>query len=87
MAPRLDPVPVRQAAKFLAMPRLNLVRTRRLLTYRQAAEYAAVSYWTIRDWVEAGRLAAVRLPGGGRLLRIDVSDLDQLIDASKDTTA
>ncbi len=55
----------------------------RLLTLQQAAEYLAVSYWTVRSWVEAGRLAAVRLPGDGRLLRIERAALDRLIESSR----
>ena len=58
-------------------------RKKRLYTLREAAEYLAVSYWTIRSWVEAGKLPACRLPGGGKLLRIDLGDLDRLVDASK----
>ncbi len=46
---------------------------------RQAAEYLAVSYWTIRHWVDTGKLRAVRLPGDGRLLRIEIDELDRLI--------
>jgi len=55
----------------------------RLLTLRQAAEYLSVSYWTVRSWVESGKLASVRLPGDGRLLRIDVKDLDRLVESSR----
>jgi len=55
----------------------------RLLTLREAADYLAVSYWTVRSWVEAGKLAAVRLPGDGRLLRIERSVLDRLIEQSR----
>lgn len=51
----------------------------RLLTLRQAAAYLAVSYWTVRHWVDVGKLPAVRLPGDGRLLRIEVAELDRLI--------
>ncbi|MBI3028907.1 MAG: excisionase family DNA-binding protein [Candidatus Rokubacteria bacterium] len=36
---------------------------------RQAAEYLAVSYWTVRGWVESGKLSAVRL--GERPIRIE----------------
>ena len=58
-------------------------RTKRLYTMRESAEYMAISYWTVREMVAAGKLPAVRLPGGGQLLRIDVADLDQLIEQSK----
>jgi excisionase family DNA binding protein len=55
----------------------------RLLTMRQAGDYLAVSYWTVRSWVESGQIPAVRLPGGGKLLRIDRADLDALIERSR----
>jgi len=55
----------------------------RLLTLRQAAAYVQVSYWTVRAWVEAGALPAVRLPGDGRLLRIERQALDRLIEQSR----
>ena len=61
------------------VPRKGSVRPARLVTMRQAAEYLAVSYWTIRHWVESGKLRAVRLPGDGRLLRIELDELDRLI--------
>jgi excisionase family DNA binding protein len=51
---------------------------------REAAEDLAVSYWTIRTWVETGKLPAVRLPGGGRLLRIERTELDRLVEAHRD---
>jgi excisionase family DNA binding protein len=54
----------------------------RLLTYQQAADYLAVSYWTVRSWAEAGRLAVVRLPGS-RLLRIERTAIDQFVDAHR----
>ena len=56
----------------------------RLLTMRQAAAYLSVSYWTIRYWVESGKLRAVRLPGDGRLLRIEVTELDRLVKECRD---
>ncbi len=56
----------------------------RLLTMRQAAAYLCVSYWTIRYWVESGKLRAVRLPGDGRLLRIELAELDRLIEECRD---
>jgi excisionase family DNA binding protein len=54
-----------------------------LLTLRQAADYVAVSYWTIRAWVDAGKLAIVRLPGDGRLVRVERVELERLIAASR----
>ncbi len=54
-----------------------------LLTMHEAASYLAVSYWTVRSWVENGRLASLRLPGDGRLVRVERSELDRLIAASR----
>ena len=51
---------------------------------REAADYLSVSYWTIRTWVDNGKLRAVRLPGDGRLVRIEVDELDRLIEESRD---
>jgi excisionase family DNA binding protein len=57
----------------------------RLLTLREAAARLSVSYWTVRSWVESGVLIAVRLPGDGRLLRIDVKDLDRLVERCRES--
>ncbi len=57
---------------------------RRLMTLRDAAQYLSVSYWTVRAWVESGRLPAVRLPGGGRLIRVEIAALDRLVDECRD---
>ena len=56
----------------------------RLLTMRQAATYLSVSYWKIRHWVESGKLRAVRLPGDGRLVRIEIEELHRLIEECRD---
>jgi len=58
--------------------------TPRLLTMRQAGEYLSVSYWTVRHWVDTGKLQAVRLPGDGRLVRIEVTELDRLVVEGRD---
>jgi excisionase family DNA binding protein len=55
-----------------------------LLTLRQAAVYLSVSYWTVRAWVEAGKLPAVRLPGDGRLVRVERVVLERLIAAGRE---
>ncbi len=55
-----------------------------LLTMRQAATYLSVSYWKIRHWVESGKLRAVRLPGDGRLVRIEIEELHRLIEECRD---
>jgi excisionase family DNA binding protein len=54
-----------------------------LLTLRQAAGQLAVSYWTVRAWADAGKLKVVRLPGDGRLVRVERSELERLIAASR----
>ncbi len=55
---------------------------RRLLTLGQAAEYLALSTWTVRDLVWKGRLRVVRLT---RRLHFDRRDLDRLIEEAKDS--
>jgi excisionase family DNA binding protein len=52
------------------------------MSYRQAAAYLGVSYWTIRSWAESGKLPIVKLPGS-RLLRVERSELDSFIDAHR----
>jgi len=54
---------------------------RRLLTLKEAADYLALSIWTVRELVWKGRLPAVRLT---RRLHFDRRDLDRLIDHAKD---
>ncbi len=56
----------------------------RLVSMREAAQYLSVSYWTIRGWVESGKLRAVRLPGGGKLIRIELAELDRLVESCRD---
>lgn len=62
--------------------------TPRLLDVVGAAAYLGVSQWTIRDLDAAGHLPRVRLPlpGGKELRRLlfDRTDLDRLIERSKD---
>jgi excisionase family DNA binding protein len=55
--------------------------TASLLTFQAAAEWCAVSIWTVRAWVDAGRLKVIRLPG--RLVRIDPADLDRFIEGCR----
>jgi hypothetical protein len=66
----------------------------RLLDLAGSAAYLGVSSWTVRDWVSAGVLARVKLPGGsgskdGELHRLlfDVRDLDRLVEQGKDEGA
>jgi hypothetical protein len=60
----------------------------RLLDLRAAGFYSGLSYWTVRDLVNAGTLPRVRvpLPNGGEVRRVLVerADLDRLLDAWKD---
>lgn len=61
------------------MPRIN-PRNRRerrqpeLIGLQEAADYCDVSYRTIRRWISAGHLNAVRV--GPRLLKVELSALD-----------
>ena len=66
----------------------------RLLDLRQAAKYLSLSYWTLRDYVLAGRIRTVQLPAlmprdgarPGQSLRrilIDRADLDRFVDELK----
>ena len=49
-----------------------------LLTIQDVAAYTKVSYWTVRGWVESGRLPVLRLPG--RLIRIRPSALERFLE-------
>ena len=70
------------------MARLSLRQAvQRLYTLQEAAGYLATSYWTVRSYVESGKLRAVRLPGQGKLLRLHKADLDALIEAHKDPSS
>jgi excisionase family DNA binding protein len=62
------------------MPRPSNRRERRhpdLMALPEAADYCHISYRTLRRWISAGRLDAVRV--GPRLLFVKVTDLDKLI--------
>jgi len=41
----------------------------RLMGVREAAQYLSISAWTVRDWVKAGLLRPVALPGSIRRAR------------------
>ena len=82
-------LPIRSAARISALdaaPRSHRALTvptgtAPLLTFPAAAERCAVSIWTVRGWVDAGRLKVIRLPG--RLVRIDPAELDRFIEACR----
>jgi excisionase family DNA binding protein len=50
----------------------------RLLTIQAVAEHCACSPWTVRDWIDTGKLAVVRLPG--RLVRIRPDVLEAFLE-------
>jgi len=50
----------------------------RLLTLQDVAEQCACSYWTVREWVNAGKLRVLRLPG--RLVRVAPAELDAFLE-------
>jgi excisionase family DNA binding protein len=51
----------------------------RLLTLQAVAEHCAASVWTVRAWVDAGKLPVVRLPG--RLVRVRPEALERFLEA------
>ena len=62
-----------------ATARTTRTTVRRLIPLAEAAEILAVSTKTVRRYIAAGELDAVRL--GRRTLRIRLESLDRLIDA------
>lgn len=61
------------------MPATATTTTRRLVSLPEAAGVLGVSVKTVRRYIAAGDLEAVRL--GRRLIRIKAESLDRLIDA------
>lgn len=59
----------------------ELINGKRVLSLEEAADYLAVSSWTIRKLIWDGRLP--RLDIGVRKVLIDRQDLDFLIDRNK----
>lgn len=55
----------------------NELRTKRLASMSEAAEYASVCTKTIHRWIAAGHLPGYRL--GPRLVKVDLSDVDALL--------
>jgi excisionase family DNA binding protein len=56
----------------------------RLITITEAAEILGVREQAVMDWIAAGKLKAVTLPGGERRLRI--ADEQRLDDGASDST-
>jgi excisionase family DNA binding protein len=52
-----------------------------LLTFQAVAAHCSVSVWTVRAWVDAGKLPVLRLPG--RLVRIRPADLAAFLEACR----
>lgn len=48
-----------------------------LLTFDAVARHCSVSVWTVRAWVDAGKLPVVRLPG--RLVRVRPDALERFL--------
>ncbi len=57
----------------------NAPAVRRLVSLTEAAEILAVSVKTVRRYIAAGELDAVRL--GRRTIRVRVESIDRMIDA------
>jgi len=53
----------------------------RLLTLHDVAHRCSCSYWTVREWVDAGKLHVLRLPG--RLVRVDPAELARFLEACR----
>lgn len=54
----------------------------RLASITDAAEYLACEHKLIRKMIAAGKITGYRLPGS-RLIRVDLSELDTLLDAGR----
>lgn len=50
----------------------------KLLTLKQAANVAAVSFPTIRRWIDSGKIPVIRI---GHVLRIDEAQLEAFLNA------
>lgn len=51
-----------------------------VLTIKQVAPLLNLNEWTVREWVDEGRLPAVRLGTGPRApIRVRVSDVEKLL--------
>lgn len=54
----------------------------RLMSVKAAADYLGMSVYTIRDRIARGEIPAVR--DGGRIVRLDIQDLDAWIEKRKE---
>jgi excisionase family DNA binding protein len=52
-----------------------------LLTLQAVAESCSCSYWTVRGWVDAGKLPVLRLPG--RLVRVEPAELARFLEGCR----
>lgn len=64
-------------------------KPRRIVGIQEAAKYAGVSRWTMRNWIEEGKIPYVRYPAGTgvadlRGSKLDLDDVDAFIERSKD---
>lgn len=51
-----------------------------MLTVTQFAERLAVSPWTVRSWIDSGRLASIKVGRGKRCtLRIPSTEFDRIV--------
>jgi len=53
----------------------------RLLSYEAATRYLSLSYWTVRHMVVEGHIPHIK---SGKRVLIDVQDLDEWIEKSKE---
>lgn len=68
------------------------VLPKRVVGITKAAQYAGVSRWTVRRWINNGQLPCVVFPGRDknqelRGVKVDLRDLDAFIDRYKDRTS
>jgi excisionase family DNA binding protein len=63
-----------------------LIRSRRLLRTRDAAQYLSISSWKLRRLIQDGRLPVVQ-DGDGSPFLLDVRDLDGYIERNKRTAS
>ncbi len=62
--------------------RTNVLPAPRLLDYKAAGAYLSLSYWSLRELVLNGEIGHVKF---GKKVLIDRRDLDDWIEANKET--